>query len=173
MIIRTLVLLAALCISGIAHAAETAWSAVGNNCVSIDLIGNSFNLPNATRSSIKHATDNVDPIHLSCAVPRFSISGNVWNLALTYQSVAGHSTATFVQTDLYRMRLGGATPELLATARSNTSAITTLNTVQSPTFNHTFDFDGYTYWVLVVLDRVRPDQTVIFHSVYLRPKPAG
>ena len=50
---------------------------------------------------------------------------------------------------------------------SNTSADTTLNTLESSIFTHTFNFNTHIYWVHVELSRSATSQNVILHSIVL------
>jgi hypothetical protein len=171
MIVRVLALLCAVCLASGAQA-EVAWSIPGSGCVPTD-VTTKFDRNKDGNASVQHAPNNVDLIILTCPIPRFTSGTTNWSLRLTYRDSTGTRPAVaFVRARLYRMPFGSATPGTpLATANSNSSSITTLNTVDSALFPQTFDFDTYIYWVRVDLNRAATNQTVIFHSVWLEGTP--
>ena len=161
---RLLALLFALCLTSAAEA-QIIWSMPGSACVP-DEATTRFNRHNVGNASVQHAAGNVDLVVLTCPIPRFDSGAPDWGLALIYQDSTGTAVAAFVRARLYRMAIGTATPQLLATASSNSSSTTTLNDVDT-IFSHTFNFATHTYWVRVDLERALTNQTVIFHSVAL------
>ena len=165
MIIRLLVTIAAMCLATVAEA-QNNFSTPASACVpSDDTI--EFNRHLVGSADVRHATGNVDPIVLFCPIARFNSGTTNWNLKLTYVDSTGTSTAAYVKAYVYQMALGSTTPVLLKIASSDSSAVTGVNTVASPTFAHTFDFEANIYWVRVVLDRTLSSQSVIAHAVYL------
>jgi hypothetical protein len=166
MIARLIALFFVLCFTTAAQA-QVIWSTPGSGCVP-DESATKFERHKVGNASVEHATGNVDLIVLTCPIPRFDGSGKTnWGIAITYQDSTGNTAAqAFVQARLYRMKLGAASPLLLATVSSNSSPATTLNEV-STTFTHTFNFAQNTYWVHVELQRSLANQIVIFHSVFL------
>jgi hypothetical protein len=165
MIARRLALLFALSFTSAAEA-QVVWSTPGSGCVPSDAT-TKFDRSRDGTASVQHAAGNVDLIVLTCPIPRHNSGSMDWTLQLTYQDSTGTGTAAFVRARFYRMALAGATPVPLATVISNASAITTLNTVTSPIFSHTFNFETNVYWVRVELDRAATGQIVIFHSAAL------
>jgi hypothetical protein len=165
MIARLLALLFAVCLTSAAEA-QIFWSMPGSACVPDETTAN-FQRHKVGNASVQHATGNVDRIVLTCPIQPFSSVDPSWVLQITYRDSTGTATAAFVRARLYRMEIGTATPELLATVNSNSSAVTTLKTIVSPTLPHTFNFDTHLYWVYVELDRSATGQTVIFYYALL------
>jgi hypothetical protein len=165
MIARLLALLFALCLAGAAEA-QVAWSIPGSGCVP-DEAAIKLDRHKVDNLSVQHAQNNVDLIVLICPVLPFSSTGNPWVLGLTYQDSTGASTAARVRAQLFHIEIGTAKPVSLATASSNSSAVTTFNNLNSETFTHTFDFDEKLYWVRVELDRSAINHTVIFYYAIL------
>jgi hypothetical protein len=166
MIARLLALLFAACVASTAQAAGF-WSAPGSSCVP-DHNTTKNNRALFGNPSVRHAATAVDPIVLTCGIQGFESAASNWNLALTYQDSTGTAASAFVRARLFRMGVGSATPVAMPTVTSNSSSVTTLNSVSSP-FTHTFDFNNNVYWVRVELDRNATSQIVIFHSVALVP----
>jgi hypothetical protein len=162
---RLLALFFVLCFTGAAEA-QIIWSTPGSACVP-DEATTRFDRHNVGNALVQHAAGNVDLIVLTCPVPRFDAgSATDWGLGLIYQDSTGTGVSAFVLARLYRMQIGAASPQLLATASSNSSPAPTLNDVDT-IFSHTFNFATHTYWVRVELQRATTNQTVIFHSVAL------
>jgi hypothetical protein len=162
---RLLILLFALCVTSAADA-QVVWSSPGSGCVPSDAT-TKFDRSKDGIASVQHAAGALDLIALTCTVPPHNSGSTDWILQMTYQDSTGAASTAFVRARLYRMPLTGATPVLLATANSNASSATTLHTVTSAVFSHTFDFAANTYWVRVELDRASTNQIVVFHSAAL------
>jgi hypothetical protein len=162
---RLLVLLFALCITGAAEA-QVVWSSPGTGCVPSDAT-TKFDRSKDGTASVQHAAGALDPIVLTCAVLPFVPNSTDWTLQLTYQDSTGAGSTAFVRARLFQMGLQSATPVPLATAISNASTATTLHTVNSAVFPHSFDFNANTYWIRVEMDRAATNQTVVFHSAAL------
>jgi hypothetical protein len=162
---RVIALLFALCVASAAEA-QVVWSAPGSGCVPSDAT-TKFDRSKDGIASVQHAAGKVDMIVLTCPIPRHNSGSMDWTLQLTYQDSTGTGAAAFVRARLYQMGLQSATPAPLAIVNSNASAMTTLNTVTSPIFPHSFNFETNVYWVRVELERATTSQIVIFHSAAL------
>lgn len=165
MMIRLLVIIAAICFAGVAEA-QNNFSTPASACTPTN-VTIKFDRHLVGPAWVRHATGNVDQIILMCPMARFNSGTTNWNLKLTYVDSTGGSTTAFARAYLYRMAIGSATPVLLALASSDSSGVTGVNTVSSPTFAHTFDFEANIYWVRVDLDRSSTSENVIAHAVYL------
>jgi hypothetical protein len=145
-------------------------------------------------ASVQHKGSTKGLIGLNCPIMNYGASVGVeeepFVLGLTYQDSTGpgnHKASAKAQ--LYRLplvvtvdtdrkpsRLAGApgVPELIATADSDEELDARRSAARGPAFNtaleffnHTFDFENYTYWVHVELTRSAGNQTVVFHTVFL------
>jgi hypothetical protein len=167
MIARLLAVLFALCLTSAAEAqTQNFWSSPGSGCVP-DEATIKFDRHKVDNLSVRHAQNNLDPIILICPIQPFSSAEPSWVLALSYQDSTGTGPSAFIRAQLYQLEIGTAKPVLLATANSNSSAVTTFNIINSAVFTNTFDFDTHLYWVRVHLDRSATDQTVIFYYAFL------
>ena len=163
MIIRLLTVLAFLCLASAAQA-QNNWSAPASACVPADDAAGRYE---SDIAFVRHLGTNVDPIALTCQMDRFNSGTSAYNLKITYRDSTGTATSASVLARLYRMAIGTATPIQITEVNSNSSAVTGTNTVASPEFNHTFDFEANTYWVRVVIKRANSSQTVILYSLVL------
>jgi hypothetical protein len=172
-LIHSMSFLAALCCADAAQAQPSVlYSAPASGCVpdSATVRDDRARVGNA---SVQHNPSNVDPIVLTCTIPPFDSPNTNWALSMTYLDSSGTGTGASVRARLYRMQRGNASQNLLATVNSNTSADTTLNTLESSFFTHTFNFNTHIYWVHVELSRSATSQSVILHSVVLNvPTPS-
>jgi hypothetical protein len=125
-----------------------------------------FNRYVTMNAAVRHAPGNVDKITLICPITNFFNSNTNWTLMLTYLDSTGALAAAYVRAYLFAMAFGTATPDIITNVNSNSSSDTTVNAV-SRNFTHTFDFDNYTYWVRIELDRTEATQVVIAYSVAL------
>jgi hypothetical protein len=162
---RLLALFFALCFASAAEA-QVVWSIPGSACVP-DEATTRFDRHNVGNALVQHAAGNVDLIILTCPIAKFATTAGCWNLRLRYQDSSETSPTAFVRARIYKMAFQSVTPiPLAAAATSNSSAVTTPNTVGS-SFETTFDFLENVYWVRVELERTTTNQTVIFHAVRL------
>ncbi len=190
-------LFAALCLLGAFSAvparAQVIWSMPGSTCAwDEDGSGEKSGLK-VGLASVQHKSGK-GTIALNCPIMNYGSAEGVeeepWVLGLTYQDSTGpENNKASVKAQLYRMALvaGGETdvkpsrlgdgpgvPELVATADSDESGVDRRPTGEAPSirtalkfFNHTFDFENFTYWVHVELTRSAGNQTVVFHTVFL------
>ncbi len=163
---RLLALLFALCFTSAAEA-QLFWSSPGSACAPDDAAIRFDRYRVGNNASVQHVPGNVDRIVLTCPIQPFLTMQPAWVLQLTYEDSTGANTAALVRARLFQMGIGAAKPVAVATASSNSSAVTTFNTVTSTTFTNEFDFDANLYWVQVELDRSTTDQTVIFYYATL------
>jgi hypothetical protein len=163
MIIRLFVLVAAMCIAGAAQAQDVVWSSPAAVCTpdaaTVAGAGLKTNV-----ASVQHAAGKTGALTLNCQIARFDSMAIIWFLRLTYMDSTGTATTAHARARIYRMPIEGSTATLMATAISNASGFTTLNSITSPSFVHTFDFDANVYWVRIDLQR-GGNQTVVIHAV--------
>jgi hypothetical protein len=165
MMIRVLVVMAALCLAESAQA-QVVWSMPAGSCVPTEATIESGRYKVNT-ASVQHAGNKVGLIVLNCPIARFDNPKTVWNHLMEYQDSTGTGTTALVRTRLYRLPFGSETPILMATANSNGLPSTTFNLMSSQEFTHTFDFDLATYWIRAELNRASSSETVVVHSVRL------
>lgn len=164
-VLRLLAFLTVLCLASAAQA-QNNFTTPGSACVPTGAT-TSANRHQTNVASVQHATGAVGQIILFCPMARFNSGTTSWNLKLTYQDSTGTATTASVVAQVYQMAIGTATPVLLKTINSNSSAITTLNTVTSTLLTHTFDFEANIYWMRVAISRAATNETVIFHAAVL------
>lgn len=165
MFLRCFVLFAAIFVTGAAQA-QNNWNSPGSACVPAS-DGSSVVRHTTNISSVRFATGAVGQIVLICPMSRFNSGTSSYVLKLTYVDSSGTGTTSSVIAQAYMMANETDNPVLLATAKSNNSAATGLNTVASPVFSHTYDFEANTYWIRVLIRRDATNETAIFHSAVL------
>lgn len=164
MFFRLLALIISLCCVTAAHA-DIVWSSPASACTPDDQTIK-FNRHAVGSASVTHAAGNIDRITLTCPIPGFSSPDTDWGLLLTYRDSTGTGTSAVVKAQLFRLEYGSSSPELLVTVSSNSSAVTAVNSVDR-SFTHTFDFQIFTYWVRIELDRTAATEIAAAHSVAL------
>ena len=165
MIIRLLVLAAALCFGGLAQAQILLHTPASACTPDADTVKFDRDLT-AANGSVRHAPSNLDRITLICPITPSDASNTNWRLLLTYRDSTGTDTAAVVRAQLFEMNTATGVATVLATVTSDSSSETTLNTV-SRNLNHSFDFFDNAYWVRIELDRATTNQTVMAYSVAL------
>ncbi len=177
------------------EANSVIWSMPGSTCT-WDQASPEDNALKVGIASVEHKGSAKGVIALNCSIPNYGAgeggNNDSWSLNLTYQDSTGPGSGQgFVRADLYRLSLfgnqpgdrrapsllqgGPGVPELIATAASDPLDRDQRRQAEGPSintargfFNHTFDFNNYTYWVHVELKRSSGNQTVVFHSVSLQ-----
>jgi hypothetical protein len=198
MMMRSSALLVALCLAGPAAAQpqpsdNVIWSMPGSTCTWDQAASGDSSPLKVGPASVQHKALAKGVIALNCPIPSYGgfVGGDdPWVLALTYQDSTGGAPQGSLKAELYRLSLFGSAPgdrrapsvlqggpgvpELIATAnsdeernRASAAEGTSIRTARG-FFNHTFDFNNYTYWVHVELKRSGGSQTVVFHSVWLQ-----
>lgn len=165
MIARAFVLVAALLSANVAHA-EVIWSMPASACTPSDSPIR-FNRYATQGPNLKFQPDVAYPISFTCPITRYDSTSTSWKLNLVYTDSTGSGSAGFVRAILFAMPIGSETPHALAIANSNSSTATGRNTVSSPTFTHTFNFQTNVYWVRIEMDRSATSQNVVAHSIHL------
>jgi hypothetical protein len=146
--------------------AQNVWGTPGSTCVPTNTtIASGLHLTGI--ASIKFAAGKTGTMVFLCPIFRFNNGTTSWTFDLTYEDSTATGPGAFVLAQLYRMPHGSATPVLLASVNSNTSGVATLNTLPSPSFNHTFDFEANNYWARVSLKRATTVQNAVFHTILL------
>lgn len=163
--LMSLVLVSLIGVSAGAQA-QNNWSAPGSVCVPSGASIRAGNF-DTNQAAVLFSPGALGEIFLHCPIARFNSGTTEYNLKLTYRDSTGTATTGSVRAVLFFSPIGGATPEILGSVTSNTSAVTTLTTLASPVITHTFDFEANIYWLRVVLKRTATNQIVIFHNVYL------
>ena len=118
-------------------------------------------------SSVRFAAGTIGNFTLSCPLQKFSSATTAWNLKLTYQDSTGKLPAGQAVAQIFMLPIGTATPALLVSANSNSSAAAGLNTLASPLLTHTFNFESNIYWIRIALKRDNTTDVVAAHSVVL------
>ncbi len=148
-----------------AMAITPTWSSVAVACQPDQASGARL----STRSNrIANNSTNLSPIVLFCEVEASILSGQQWDLALTYQDSTGAGASAFVRATLMSMNRATGANATIATVNSNSSAATTITRgVQG--FTHTFNFNTSYYYVVITLDRSATTESVQALGVSIDP----
>ncbi len=146
--------------------AQNNWSAPGSVCVptGASIRAGKFD---TNQAAVIYSPGSLGEIFLHCAIARFNSATAAYDLKITYRDSTGTATTGSVRAVLLYIPITGATPVILGSVTSDSSAVTTLNSISSAAIAHTFDFEANIYWVRVVLKRTATDQIVIFHNAWL------
>ena len=151
-----------------AHAA-VGWSSAGTACApTCDTVGK-YASQNA--SGVKFAGTQVGDLVFTCSMDRFNSGTTSWVIKLTYRDTTGAGTTASVTARIYRVPIGTSTPNSLRSVTSNSSAVTTVNTITSTPFTEMFDFDSFVYFAQVIMTRAASSETVHFYTVVLDAAP--
>lgn len=174
MMLRIISVLFAVGLTGAAEAQVAVWSTAASACVPSE-VTTKLNRHKLGVASVQHVASNVDQIVLTCpSMAEFSTTGlDSLRLRITYLDSTGPSVSAFVRARLFGMVMDTNDPVLLAVVNSNTSSMTTLNSLDSGLITHNFNFTQNTYWVRLDMDRSSTSETVILHSVFLIGNPDG
>jgi hypothetical protein len=167
MLIRLFAIAAVIAVASSAQAADVPLNTPASACTP-DAATIKANRHVTVNGSVRHAAASVDRITLICPINSIATANTDWDLLLTYQDSTGTVANAFVRAQLLVTDIATqlAAPTVLATVTSNSSSVTTINTIVHH-FTHTFDFLDNIYWVRIELDRSTTSQTEIAYSVAL------
>jgi hypothetical protein len=166
-LIQGIFVAAATILTAASAQAATAWSTWGSACTPDPLVTDRY----ATSGQIvAHRASNVDLIRLVCGINPFQIESTSWRLAVTYRDATGTVNSANVEARLVRgSRLTGSQVNI-ASFDSDSSEATTV-TKGFTTFTHTFNFETFSYFVVVQLDRTLTSEVVQFLAVAIETPP--
>lgn len=153
--------------------ANNYWSQSANACVPDHAAINAQEYL-VTGGNVKHASPpKLGRVHLNCGVEENA--GNSLNpnrLYLAYRDSSGSAVSNTVEVKalFYRQARATYTLTLIATADSDSSAVTSDNEI-STGFVHAVDFSTFLYYVEAEFDRAASTDDVIFRGVSLDYAP--